>query len=320
MPWTVKNPPRVALNWTKAEKERCVAAANAVLAEGGEDGEAIQACIHAAGKGKSEATMAEKIERRFLPLEGAELRADADGRKLGGYAAVFNTPATIAGAWIEEVAPGAYSKTISEHDIRALWNHDPGVVLGRNKASTLRLWEDSHGLNAEIEPPDNEWGRPVLQAVKRGDVTGMSIAFRAIKQEWVHPPEGSRELPRRTIREVKLYEVSPVTFPAFESTTIGVRAEDMGMEAAEEDVIERARVLVCCAQRGLKLTNDDLKLIAVARDLLAGVLPTAEPGRADARTHSDAAQDGEPEPGVPSRHHSADWRIRELTLLGLTVN
>lgn len=262
----------------------------------------------------------QKLERRVLAIGETELRADTDGRKLVGYAAVFGVPTTIADLWVEEVAPGAYSKTISEHDIRALWNHDGNIVLGRNRASTLRLWEDGHGLNAEITPPDNEWGRPVMDAVKRGDVTGMSIAFRAIKQEWVHPPEGSRELPKRTIREAKLYEVSPVTFPAFESTTIGVRAEDMGLDAAEEDVIERARVLLRASERGLKLSNDDLGLIAVARDLLQGVLPTAEPGRADARTHSDAAQDGEPEQGVTSRHHSADWRIREMVLLGIALN
>ena len=81
---------------------------------------------------------------------------------------MFSTPATIAGAWVEEVAPGAYAKTLSEHDIRALWNHDTNIVLGRNKAGTLKLWEDGHGLQTEITPPDNEWGRPVLDAVKRG--------------------------------------------------------------------------------------------------------------------------------------------------------
>ncbi len=264
--------------------------------------------------------MSDKIERRFLPIKGTELRADDVGRKLAGYAAVFSTPATIAGAWVEEVAPGAYSKTLSEHDIRALWNHDTNIVLGRNKAGTLKLWEDGHGLQSEITPPDNEWGRPVLDAVKRGDVTGMSIAFRAVKQEWVHPPEGSRELPKRTIREAKLYEVSPVTFPAFENTSIGVRAAELGLDEAEEDVIEQARVLVRSAQRGLALTDDDRKLIAVARDLLAGVLPTAEPESEQSRHHSDAARDGEPSSRVPSARHSADWRVRELYLLGIAVN
>jgi uncharacterized protein len=264
--------------------------------------------------------MVDKLERRFLPMDGAELRADDTGRKLAGYAAVFNSEAVIGGMWREEVAPGAYAKTISEHDIRALWNHDPNIVLGRNKATTLHLWEDGHGLNAEIVPPDNEWGRPVFDAVKRGDVTGMSIAFRAVKQEWVHPPEGSRELPKRTIREAKLYEVSPVTFPAFESTTVGIRSAELGMEEAEEDVIEQARVLVRAAERGLKLTNDDLKLIAVARDLLQGVLPTAEPVREYSQFHSNAARDGEPDGVHSTPHHSADWRIRELALLGMAFD
>ena len=157
-------------------------------------------------------------------------------------------------------------------------------------------------------------------AVKRGDVTGMSIAFRAVKQEWEHPPEGSRELPKRTIREAKLYEVSPVTFPAFESTTIGVRSDGLGLAEAEEDVIEQARVLVRSAQRGLKLTEEDYKLIAVARDLLAGALPTAEPESEQSRHHSDAARDGEPSSRVPSVRHSAAWRVRELYLLGIAVD
>lgn len=320
MPWTVANPPRVAQNWTTAEKQRCVAAANAVLEGGGDEGEAIQACIHAAGKTKQGANMTTKLERRFLSLDGAELRADDVGRKLAGYAAVFNTEAVIGGAWREEVAPGAYAKTVSEHDIRALWNHDPNVVLGRNKAGTLRLWEDAHGLNVEIAPPDNEWGRPVLEAVKRGDVTGMSIAFRAVKQEWVHPPEGSRELPKRTIREAKLYEVSPVTFPAFENTTIGVRSHDIGLSDIDDDVIEQARVLVRSAQQGMRLTDEDRKVIAAVHELLAGLLPAVEPDGEPSPHHSTGARVAEPGAQGIAQRHSADWRKRELILLGLLDN
>ena len=260
------------------------------------------------------------IERRFLPLDGAELRADGEARKLAGYAAVFDTEAVIAGAWRESVAPGAFAKTIFEHDIRALWNHDPNIVLGRNKAGTLKLSEDGHGLNAEIEPPDNEWGRPVFDAVKRGDVTGMSISFRAIKQEWTRPPEGSLELPKRTLREAKLYDVSPVTFPAFEATSIGTRMAEMELPDAEGDAIEVARVLVRCMERGLVLTAEDRKLIAVARDILQSCVPTAEPESEQSRHHSTSAQDGEPEPRELSRHHSAAWRIRELALLEMALN
>jgi uncharacterized protein len=239
--------------------------------------------------------MTERLEWRFLPLEGAEVRASGEGRTLDGYAAVFGQEAVIWGLFREEVAPGAYRKTIQEHDIRALWNHDSRIVLGRNKANTLRLREDGRGLHTEIDPPDNEWGRPVVDAVQRGDVTGMSIAFRAVKDSWWYPPEDSDELPKRTIKEAKLYEVSPVTFPAFESTSISARS--VALVATEEE------------------------LIAEARELLAEHKPQGEPeGGTELPHHSDPMPDGEPEPGAADcarGHHSAEWRARELALIEL---
>lgn len=229
----------------------------------------------------------ETLEYRFLPLDGAEVRASGEGRKLDGYAAVFNTEAIIWGLWREEVSPGAYSKTLQENDIRALWNHDTNIVLGRNKAGTLQLAEDKKGLRAEIDPPDNEWGRPVVDAVQRGDVTGMSIAFRVIKEEWYNPPKDSRELPKRTIKEAKLYEVSPVTFPAFEQTSISARS--------------------------VALVKTEDELIAEARQLLATHAPQPEP-EAEQVHHSEP--DAEPE---AQAHHSAEERERVLELIRLTL-
>lgn len=231
----------------------------------------------------------EKIEWRFLPLEGAEVRASGEGRKLNGYAAVFNTEAVIWGLWREEVAPGAYAKTIKEADIRALWNHDTNIVLGRNKAGTLELAEDDKGLRVEIDPPDNEWGRPVVDAVQRGDVTGMSIAFRVIKEEWYKPPKDSKELPKRTIKEAKLYEVSPVTFPAFESTSISARS--VALVKTEDELIEEAR------------------------RILANHAPQPEP-EADTAHHSDAP---ETEPEATRASHSAEERERRLELIRQTL-
>lgn len=228
----------------------------------------------------------ETLEYRFLPLEGAEVRASGDGRKLDGYAAVFNTEAIIWGLWREEVSPGAYAKTLQEHDIRALWNHDTNIVLGRNKAGTLQLAEDKKGLRAEIDPPDNEWGRPVVDAVQRGDVTGMSIAFLVIKEEWYNPPKDSKELPKRTIKEAKLYEVSPVTFPAFEQTSISARS--------------------------VALVKTEDELIAEARQLLATHAPQPEP-EAEQAHHSEPAT--EPEADA---HHSIEARERVLELIRLT--
>ena len=260
--------------------------------------------------------MDKAIERRFVHLEGFEFRVgDGKAPELHGYASVFNQATNIMGLWLEEVAPGAYSKTVAENDIRALWNHDTNIVLGRNKADTLKLSEDAKGLHSIILPPDNEWGRPVLDAVKRGDVTGMSIAFRAVKQEWFRPDPDSNELPKRTIREAKLYEVSPVTFPAFEQTSIAARSQD-GAAGEEEDIIERARRLVRCAERGYPLTTEDRTAIAVAFEILRSHVPTSEPGAQEAN-HSEAARTNEPEAG--SVHHSAAYRARTLELLAVTI-
>lgn len=230
----------------------------------------------------------ERIEWRFLPLEGAEVRADGEARKLEGYAAMFNTEAVIWGLWREEVAPGAYKKAVKEGDIRALWNHDTNIVLGRNKAGTLELAEDDKGLRSVITPPDNEWGRPVVDAVQRGDVTGMSIAFRVVKEAWWYPPEGSKELPKRTIKEAKLYDVSPVTFPAFESTSISARS--VAMVKTEEE------------------------LIAEARAILAANRPQPEP---EPDGHHSGAP--EPEPEADAAHHSEEERGRLLELIRLSL-
>ena len=119
--------------------------------------------------------MKRQREVRIIPLD-VELRAgegEAAG-KLVGHAAVFDQWSTISEPWFgdlyeEQVAPGAFSKTIKEGDIRALWNHDPNIVLGRVKAGTLELREDETGLATTITPPDNEWGRP---GARRGAARG----------------------------------------------------------------------------------------------------------------------------------------------------
>lgn len=285
------------------------------------------------------------VERRFLPLEvaGLELRAGANGAdELEGYASVFNQETVIAGLWREEVAPGTFAKTIQEADIRALFNHNEEIVLGRNRAGTLILSEDSVGLRSIIKPPDSEWGRPVVVAVRRRDITGMSIAFIPVKQEWYWPDRASKELPKRTMREAKLVDVSPVTFPAFEQTSISVRAagfETIGDE--DTDILLRARQLARCAQRGLELTRADRELIAEAAEILRSCGPTGEPvERADDRPDHSTGRGGEPGSMHPSTagarpatagaavapsaqdangRHSAEARGRLLELLRQTL-
>jgi uncharacterized protein len=255
-----------------------------------------------------------ETERRFVGAQVApvELRAGQNQpAELHGYASVFNQEATIqdfwGDAWIESVAPGAYAKTIGEADIRALFNHDPNVVLGRNRAGTLELFEDGTGLRNVIRPPDNEWGRPVLDAVRRGDVTGQSIAFQVIKEKWERGAQKG-DLSRRTILEAALLDVSVVTYPAFEQTSVQARAA----EGAALDVIGQAFRLARMAEHGYPLAAEDRALIGAAVELLQRV--SVEPG-ADA--HSTEQPGGEPG-GVGLRYSLAE-RERRLKVLRMSM-
>lgn len=159
-----------------------------------------------------------KTEKRG-GLLGVETRAADEKRTLVGYAAVFNSEADIGGWWIETIAPGAFTETISG-DVRALVDHDHGRVIGRTKSGTLRLSEDDKGLRVEIDVPNTTDGNDLWELVERGDISGMSFGFRVTKQEW----DETVDPPRRTIQKVDLMEVSAVAWPAFDDTEIGKRS------------------------------------------------------------------------------------------------
>jgi HK97 family phage prohead protease len=135
---------------------------------------------------------------------------------------VFNTDSRPMRFGIERIRPGAFTKTLGETRARKLFiNHEPMPVLASTAKGTLRLTEDKRGLLAEADLPDNEWGRPVADAIRRGDIDSMSFGFNAIRDEW------SGE--RRTLTETKLNEVSIVTdhstmLSVYGNTTASVRA------------------------------------------------------------------------------------------------
>lgn len=159
-----------------------------------------------------------EFEKRIA--QQVELRADESGAKtLTGYAAVFNSPTDIGGHFTEQIAPGAFAETI-KGDVRCLFNHQSGNVLGRTKSGTLRLSEDAHGLRFEVDLPDTVLGRDVGTLVARGDISGCSFDFRALKQSW----DDTVDPPKRTLEKVEISEVSIVTFPAYADTTVGVRS------------------------------------------------------------------------------------------------
>jgi HK97 family phage prohead protease len=177
-------------------------------------------------------------ERRIL-TQPLELRkADAEPSRIVGYAAVFNREANIAGFFREKIAPGAFKTALKEDDVRALFNHDPNYVLGRTAAGTLTLTEDDTGLRYDAEPPDTQWAKDLLVSIERGDVNQSSFGFMVVREEWTKP-EDRAELPLRTILEARLFDVSPVTYPAYEETTAEARVVAEALAKAEA-VLDRA--------------------------------------------------------------------------------
>lgn len=139
-----------------------------------------------------------------------------------GHAAVFNRIADIGGYYREKVQPGAFARAIKEDDVRALFNHNPDLLLGRNKAGTLRLSEDEYGLAYEVDPDmEISHTRDVVRMMERGDVTQSSFGFFVRKQQWEEDEKG---VVTRTIIEAELFDVSPVTYPAYTTTDVGVRS------------------------------------------------------------------------------------------------
>jgi uncharacterized protein len=167
--------------------------------------------------------MAEQ-ERRTIALPVEMRQADGDKPQLSGYAAVFGEATEIAGLFKERIAPGAFAEAVKRDDVRALFNHDANFVLGRTTAKTLRLVEDDRGLRYDVDPPDTQWARDLMVSVGRGDVNQSSFAFEVTEEEWDYGKRG--EMPLRTIKAVRLYDVSPVTYPAYESTTVSARSRE----------------------------------------------------------------------------------------------
>ena len=153
-------------------------------------------------------------------FQGREAEGDLS---IEGYFSVFNSIYELWPGATESVAPGAFSETLGD-DIRALVNHNDTLVLGRNKAGTLELREDSHGLWGKIKVnPNDSDAMNLYERVKRGDVNQCSFGFMIESEETEFREDGSIHW---TIRKVKLFEVSVCTFPAYEATEVSARKAD----------------------------------------------------------------------------------------------
>jgi len=225
--------------------------------------------------------MSKLLDRRVT--EAAEMRVDGgtDGAppSIKGYAAVFNSLSLPMMGFRETIMPGAFKKTLREADVRALMNHDPNYVLGRSSAGTLTLAEDQKGLRYSIDPPDTNFARDLMTSIKRGDVTQSSFGFNVVRDRFTQ----ENDVITRTLLEVRLFDVSPVTFPAYPQTEVSVRSlmEYLAIKTAggaELDVEERTAII-----RLLDVLKQSYETEPVARHSDAG---RDEPWHARRAAHS----------------------------------
>ncbi len=148
-----------------------------------------------------------------------EVRAEGDGMSFTGYASVFNSPSEDLGGFIEYVAPGAFKRSLqSRNEVKLLWNHDSGEPLASLRGGTMQLVEDNRGLKVTAQLPNTTRGRDIAELLRTKVIDSMSFGFNVIKDSW------SSNGQTRTLESVRLFEVSIVSFPAYEATTAQVRS------------------------------------------------------------------------------------------------
>ena len=189
------------------------------------------------------ATEAAEMDRRHI---AGEIRIDVPvseqkPTKLSGLAAPYydgtsRTEYVLAPGVVERYMPGAFADAVAGlNDVRALFNHDDAHILGRTKSGTLRLQDTSEGLFYEIDLGETTVAHDVALHVERGDISGSSISFQVVEERIVQPVQGSTTSQPvvRELAKLKLYDVSPVTYPAYEGTTVSARSADLVAAAVE---------------------------------------------------------------------------------------
>lgn len=168
-----------------------------------------------------------KKEKRCIAVK--ELRVAAPGEESGGigtlegYAAIFDSWSEDLGFFKERIKRGAFESALKRSDCRALVDHVSSKILGRQSAGTLRLKEDNKGLFMSVDLPDTQYARDLKVSVERGDITQQSFQFEVEEDVWVEDRKNNRA--ERTITVIKeLFDVSPVTFPAYPDTTVAKRS------------------------------------------------------------------------------------------------
>ncbi len=176
-----------------------------------------------------------------------ERAAVADGRTMHGYPIVFNTPTIInsrEGHFEERIAPGAVNQTlkVGRDEVRVLFNHGMDPSIGDKPLGKATVMEpDAHGLRVEVPMSNTSYNDDLIALMRDGALDGMSFRFSVQDENWEYPEDG---LPQRTITQMRLYEFGPVTFPAYQATTVGIRSRDdflswQGLDDTKKEQVAR---------------------------------------------------------------------------------
>jgi HK97 family phage prohead protease len=200
----------------------------------------------------------QQLERRFVV---SELRAAKESRQVEGYALKFGTMSEDFGGWRETIDEDA---EILWDDPRAFLNHDPNYLLGRLSNNTLSLKRDKTGILTVIDMPETQAGEDTLRLIRRGDISQMSFAFRTLPEGAVWDDRGGNMV--RHLRAFRMFDVSPVSEPAYPDTQIWSRSLDLAKEEFTA-LRDREKTVVRTLQNQKMRELEALSLAARARSL-----------------------------------------------------
>lgn len=171
------------------------------------------------------------IEKRYFKIDTAEIQKRADGQpetvNFSGRAILYNHETELWASFFEKINTDAFKEAVDRDDVRCLFNHDPNIVLGRNKSGTLLLVNSPAGVDFVVEAPASDRFKELAELVKRGDINQCSFAFSVESETWSYDENGDIH---RGINLGKLYDVSIVTYPAYEETFAYCRSKVKEMQ------------------------------------------------------------------------------------------
>jgi len=256
--------------------------------------------------------------KRTRGFENLELSAVADEDGVGqieGYASVFDSEYIIGEGsgwgWREVFRAGAFTKTLTESNTFVVCQHNFAMPLGNTQVRTATVEADARGLRYAVPKlPDTSWARDMLASIEAKNILGSSIGFRVVKDTWTKP-ENERDMPLREILEVKLFECSPVTWPASPATSAA---------ADRRDFLEARSIALGCGLEEIRGAAE-AEIVNEIRALMERALSGVEPGgnHSDGDEGRSLAPKIEPEPDHSNGDETRGCRAleRERYLLAM---